>query len=130
VDDAIKVISEITDEDTTNLVKVCLKSTYFSFRNCFYEQIEGVAMGSPLSPVVANLYMENFEKQAIDSYPLKPKMWKRYVDDTYVVWPHGRESLTGFFNHLNSQSESIKFTMELEENNNHTLSRCPHIQEE
>jgi hypothetical protein len=45
-------------------------------------------------------------------------MWKRYVDDTYVVWPHGRESLNGLFNHLNSQSESIKFTMELEENNN------------
>jgi len=43
-------------------------------------------------------------------------MWKRYVDDTYVVWPHGRESLTGFFDHLNSQLESIKFTMELEEN--------------
>jgi hypothetical protein len=116
IDDAIKSISEITDEDTTKLVKVCLKSTYFSFQGGIYEQIEGVAMGSPLSPVIANLYLEKFKKQAIDSYPLKPKMWRRYVDDTHVIWPHGRDSLTGFLEHLNNQSESIKFTMELEEN--------------
>jgi hypothetical protein len=63
-----------------------------------------VAMGSQLSPVVDNLYMEKFEKQEIDSYPLKPKLWKRYVDDTHVIWLHGRESLIGFFEHINNQT--------------------------
>ena len=48
-------------------------------------------MGSPLSPIVANIYMQNFEKVSIESFPLKPKRWKRYVDDTDVVWPHGKE---------------------------------------
>ena len=74
-------------------------------------------MGSPLSPLVANLYMERFERQALDSYLLKPKEWKHCVDDTNFIWPHGRGSLDEFFYHLNNQHASIKFTMEIEENN-------------
>lgn len=74
-------------------------------------------MGSPLSPIVANLFMEKFEKKALDSYPLKPKSWVRFVDDTSVNWPHGENELNNFLDHLNSMSEDIKFTMEVEENN-------------
>jgi hypothetical protein len=118
VDDVIKVIRELTDEDTTKLVKVCLKSTYFSFFGYLYEQIEGVGMGSPLSPGVAKLFMEKFEIQTIDSFPQKLKIWKIYLYDKYVFGPHRSESLTRLFNHLNSQSEIIEFTMELEENEN------------
>ena len=73
-------------------------------------------MGSPLSPIFANLFMENFEKKAIESYPLKPKLWKRYVDDTNVLWPYGEQELNKFFEHLNIQSVDIKFTMEVEKN--------------
>ena len=75
---------------------MCLKSTYFSLRGNIYEHIEGVAMGSPLSPVVADIYMEWLEKKSIETYPLKPKIWKRFVDDTYVVWPHGKYNLYKF----------------------------------
>ena len=74
-------------------------------------------MGSPLSPIVANLYMEMFEKCVIDLFPLKPKRWKCYVDDTDVVWPHGINTLNQFLEHLNNQNNNIKFTMEIEENN-------------
>ena len=45
-------------------------------------------MGSPLSPVLANLYMEYFEEMALGSTSLKPSMWLRYVDDTFILWPH------------------------------------------
>lgn len=62
--------------------------------------------------------MDKFEKVAIDSYPLKPKMWRIFVDNTYVIWPYKKENLEGFFNLLNNQLENIKFTMELEENKN------------
>ena len=55
VEEAIKIISNITNDETTNMVKICLKSTYFTFQNKFYEQIDGVEMGSPLSPTVANI---------------------------------------------------------------------------
>ena len=42
------------------LLKLCLRSTYFSFNDEFYEQREGAAMGSLVSTVVANLYIEFF----------------------------------------------------------------------
>ena len=74
-------------------------------------------MGSPLSPVIANLYMEYFEGVALFSFPLKPKWWKRYVDDTNVCWPHGLEKLEEFHDHLNSITESISLTKELETSN-------------
>jgi hypothetical protein len=117
LNEAIQVINEVADPQTTKLAEVCLKSTFFSFQGEFFEQTSGVAMGSPLSPIVANLYMEKFEKIALETYPLKPSRWKRYVDDTNVKWPHGKEELDRFFEHLNGISENIKFTMELEENN-------------
>ena len=62
LDEAIQVIKEATDPHTTRLEKNCLRSTFFSFRGAFYEQTIGVAMGSPLSPIVTNLFMEKFKK--------------------------------------------------------------------
>ena len=44
-------------------------STYFTFQEKFYEQVEGAAMGSPISPIVGNLYMEDFEMRALNTAP-------------------------------------------------------------
>ena len=49
-------------------------------------------MGSP-SPVVANIYMQDFEQRALTIAPLKPSLWLRYVDDPFVVWNHGDRKL-------------------------------------
>jgi hypothetical protein len=44
----------------------------------------------------------------------KPLCWLRYVDDTFVIWPHGPGKLSEFLDHVNSIHESIQFTMETE----------------
>ena len=45
----------------------------------------------------------------------KPNLWIRYVDDVFVIWPHGDKALDEFLTHLNSQRLAIQFTMEKEE---------------
>nr|XP_023015434.1 uncharacterized protein LOC111504940 [Leptinotarsa decemlineata] len=83
----------------------------------FYKQLKGAPMGSPLSPVLANLFMEDFETRAIGTSHLKPTCWIRYVDDVFVIWPHGSEDLHAFLNHINSSHPELKFTIEFENNN-------------
>ena len=68
--------------DIILLLEFCLKNTYFSFQDQFYEQVEGAAMGSPVSPIVANLYMEYREQKALSTVPTPPRFCCRYVDDT------------------------------------------------
>ena len=112
--DSIEIIKRKVNEEVAILVEFCLRSTFFSFQGIIYEQVDGVAMGSPLSPVIANLFMEHFKEMALHSFPLKPKWWKCYVDDTNVCRPHGLKKLDEFFTHLNNVSPCISFTRELE----------------
>ncbi|XP_046382357.1 uncharacterized protein LOC124153305 [Ischnura elegans] len=114
--DTLKLLADKFDHRTVKLFLRTLTSTYFQYRGEFYEQADGVAMGSPLSPVIANFFMEHLEEKALNSAPLRPKVFFRYVDDTFLIWPHGRESLDAFLNHMNGQHPNISFTMKVEEN--------------
>ena len=57
--------TNLSPENVHDLLKLCLTTTCFQWREKFYEQTNGAAMGSPLSPVMANLFMEEFEKKAL-----------------------------------------------------------------
>ena len=92
------------------LLEFCLKNTHFVFEGRFYEQTEGTAMGSPLSPIIANLYMEAFEEKAINTSPTPPSLWRRFVDDTFVIIKKTQKE--SFISHINSIDEKIQFTME------------------
>ena len=120
---ALNIIEKLLKEDTglqnrttmsvkhiMDLLEFCLRSTYFTYQGKYFEQVEGAAMGSPISPIVANLYMENFEVRALSTSPNPPLMWKRFVDDTFVVIKkaHKEEFLT----HLKSVDKNIQFTGE------------------
>ncbi|KAL9964643.1 hypothetical protein ACROYT_G028317 [Oculina patagonica] len=111
-DPSIADRTTLTPAQIADLLKFLLRSTYFQYNGSIYEQQEGAAMGSPVSAVIANLYMESFEEQAIASSSYKPKIWKRYVDDTFTILD--RENVDSFLQHLNNQQPSIRFTMETE----------------
>lgn len=79
-----------------------------------FEQMDGVAMGLPLSLVIADFYMEAFETVALEVTPYKPWFYK-YVDDTLLLWPHGEQKLKEFVRALNEVHRNIKFTVKMEQ---------------
>ena len=92
-DDAILVVWHALEKDgswkertaldidqAVELIDICLSC--YPFKGSFFKQHE-CAMGSPMSPIVANLCMEPFEVTTLSSYSgTPPKLWLRYVDDT------------------------------------------------
>ena len=97
------------------LLEICLTSTYFVFQEKYYRLSDGVAMGLPVSSVVANLFMERLEKDALSSSgALRPRVWKRYVDDVFSILR--RANVKDFLKYLNSIDDNIEFTVEEESN--------------
>jgi hypothetical protein len=72
-------------EAIMELLEVCLRTTYFQVNHKFFQQKDGMAIESSLSPIVSNIFMEHFEKLALDSAQYKSSLWLQYVDDTFVV---------------------------------------------
>jgi len=65
--------TKMTVDDICEGLKICLGATCLTFRNKYYKQIYGTAMGSPVSVVLANLVMENIEERAVSSFFSLPK---------------------------------------------------------
>jgi len=63
VDDSLSLLCHHFTDDILALFKLVLTSTYFCFNCQYFEETDGVAMGSPLSPVIANFFMEDFEER-------------------------------------------------------------------
>ena len=88
VDPAMGIIKDLSEQDNTlkeRAVLFCLHNTYISFQDQFYKQVEGAAMGSQVSPILANLYMEYFDQKALSTATHPLRLWLRYVDDTFVI---------------------------------------------
>ena len=98
-------------DEVMSLLKLVLENCVFTFQDRFYKQLHGTAMGSPCSPVVANIYMEYFENMALGpELPVPIKDWKRYVDDVFSIIPKGNRAI--LLQYLNSIDPHIKFTIE------------------
>ena len=67
-------------------------------------------MGSPISPIIANIFMEEFEVKALQSFPNPPSMWLRFVDDTFVI--NKAEHIQDLLQHINNWDPHIQFTVE------------------
>ena len=84
-------------DDVMELLEFILTTTYVCFRGQIYRQKFGTAMGSPVSPLVANLFMEYLEQKLLDTAPMemKPRLWKRYVDDIFIFEVVKKSSVEG-----------------------------------
>ena len=102
----------MTIKDIEIALNFCLNNTYFTFQRKFYQQVFGVPMGSPIFVTIANLVMEHTEIKAINSFFSPPKLWTRFVDDTFVIIKS--DMVPNFFAHVNIIEASIKFTIEYE----------------
>ena len=91
--------------------------SFFVFNGKSYEQCDGIAMGSPLGPTLANVFMCHFENIWLENCPshFKPIVYRRLVDDTFVLF-RSKDHVEKFRNYLNKQHKNIKFTSEIEEN--------------
>ena len=77
-----------------NLILVILLSNAFRFDNEYYRQITSTAMGTPMSPNYANLFMDNFQQSLLRDYSQKtgssPSVWFRFIDDIFLIWTGNR----------------------------------------
>ena len=98
-----------------NLLTVVTKESFSMFNNKFYKQIDSVAMGSPLGPALAKIFMCNFENKWPKDYPhsLKPVSYRRYVDDTFVFFSSLGEA-EKFKKYLSTKHLNTNFSLEKE----------------
>ena len=126
LDKVLHFIRQKTEEDIfqfdlevgkiCELIKLCVRDTYFTFNGIHYCQTYGVAMGSSLSPILANLYMEYFETSLLPHIHIEGlsiTCYKRYAVDIFALISCKEFNKVEELLHLmNSQEESIKFTLE------------------
>ena len=130
VEETIQIILNkvFTNEDTIfngfnltdfkKLLELAVLDTAFIFNGKAYTQIDGMAMGSPLGPTFANIFMCSLEERMLDDCPLAylPLFYGRYVDDTFVLF-RGKEQADSFLEYANRMHNNIKFSSEYEHDN-------------
>ena len=104
-------VSKIPTEKFTKILEFTLANCIFCFTKKFYKQLQGAAMGTPVSPVIANIYVEHFQSLAIPTSPTLIKWQFRYVDDVHSATR--KDQVNKLQEHLNSIDPHIKVTIEL-----------------
>ena len=99
-------------------VSICMNESLVLFDEEFCKQIDGVAVGSPLAPTLANIFLCFREQIWLGNCPVefKPVIYGRFVDDTFLLF-RSKELIEKFRLYLNCQHPNIKFNSEIEENN-------------
>lgn len=110
----IKSHTKLPQSEFLYALKVCLNSTFFQYEDHFYEQIEGLAMGAPVSACIANLVMEHVESEVLSKCKGKFQYYKRFVDDS-IICVH-KDKCQEVLDQFNSYHPSFKFTSEVEKN--------------
>ena len=110
------VIQGINKEKFRDLLSLATKESYFIFNKVLYKQKDGVAMGSPLGPTLANVFLCFYEKKWPEKCPpeFKPVFYRRYVDDIFVLFK-STDHLEKFRNYFNTCHPNMSFSFEEEQ---------------
>lgn len=108
-----EITSTISRPDMKTLLELCTSNVHFTFDNTIYIQTDGVAMGSPLGPVLAGAFMTDLENTLLPTLSPQMRPWHRYVDDTFTTIR--KDSITSIITKLNDFHPNIQFTYEIEE---------------
>ena len=111
-------VKGLSKEQFRTLLSIATKESLILFNGCYYQQVDGVAMGSPLGPTLANIFLCHHEVRWLSACPMdfKPVFYKRYVDDIFLLFSH-RDQIEQFKAYMNMQHANIKFTSEVEIDN-------------
>ena len=96
------------------LLEISVCEVPFRFLNKTYIQQDGVAMGSPRAPILADIFISKLELKLNKFSTNKPHIWKRYVDDIFCIF-HKAQNIPKFLTCVNNWRKNIKFTSQLEE---------------
>lgn len=107
--------SKRPDEEVLKLLEINLTKNDFEFNDEYYLQIKGTAMGKRFAPAYANIFMANWEEEALAKCPKKPLHYLRYLDDIWGIWTGTREEFDQFIDILNTHDPSIKLKYEVNE---------------
>ena len=95
------------------LIHLILMLNFFLFHDKTYLRTHGTAMGTGMAPTYANIFMGAIERRLLCSFPHKPLVWLRYIDDIFLIWNHGRTKLEAFIQHANTFHHTIRFTFNI-----------------
>jgi len=99
-----------------SILEFAPKKSHFLLDDKYCDQIDGVAMDLPLDPVLANIFICNFEETWLMNFKIIRSVWNRYVDDTFTMFQN-KDFANDFLHYLNSCHSNIKFTsQEFEQN--------------
>ena len=110
-----EITTDIPKQETKELLILCTKNVHFKFNNETYIQVNGLAMGLPLRPVLAKIFMTELETSVIPNVSNKVKLWQRFFDNTYCL--ARSEYIDNILLAFNSFHKNIKFTFDIEKHN-------------
>lgn len=108
-----------TAQSVFSLLETALKQNFFVFNDRHYKQKTGLGMGSPLSPFLSELFLDNLEQTIISKSPLFQEFtigWFRYVDDILVLFRGTKDQANSLLQFLNEVHPNLKFTVEFSTN--------------